>query len=142
MRRKIDTDQKYTGIGTADTRISLSINLHNLQKWGLGHSPKRGEGGSPTFSPFPSGRGLGLGIENLLHFYKNGLFLQADTGIGTADTRIPFHLYFIRIYPNRRRANYPRSSYENRRPMMSLIRFHALFLLSCYKDIHHGNYRV
>jgi len=28
---------------------------------GLGRSPKRGEGGSPTFSPFPRGRGLGFG---------------------------------------------------------------------------------
>ena len=28
--------------------------------------------------PFPRGRGLGLGIENLLYFYKNRLFLQAE----------------------------------------------------------------
>ena len=69
-------------------------------KWGLGRSPKRGEGGSPTLSPgtdagrvcpkalhdaeptkhtqpFTTGRGLGLGIEDLLYFYKNRLFLQA-----------------------------------------------------------------
>ena len=31
--------------------LRLSINLYNFLKWGLGHSPKRGEGGSPTFSP-------------------------------------------------------------------------------------------
>ena len=36
--------------------------------WGLGRSPKRGEGGSPTLSPFPRGRGLGIGIENLQYF--------------------------------------------------------------------------
>ena len=29
----------------------LSKNLHKFLKWGLGRSPKRGEGGSPTFSP-------------------------------------------------------------------------------------------
>ena len=50
--------------------ISLSKNLYNYLKWGLGRSPKRGEGGSPTLSPFPRGRGLGLGIENLLYFIK------------------------------------------------------------------------
>ena len=32
-----------------------------IKKWGLGHSPKQGEGGSPTLSPFPRGRGLGIG---------------------------------------------------------------------------------
>ena len=48
-----------------------------IKKWGLGHSPKQGEGGSPTLSPFPRGRGLGIGIENLLYFYKYRLFLQS-----------------------------------------------------------------
>ncbi|MBE5715343.1 MAG: hypothetical protein EGR74_03535 [Ruminiclostridium sp.] len=57
--------------------FSMAINQYFL-KWGLGRSPKRGEGGSPTLSPFPRGRGLGLGIENLLYFYKNRLFLQAE----------------------------------------------------------------
>ncbi|MBE5718545.1 MAG: hypothetical protein EGR80_08335 [Ruminiclostridium sp.] len=65
---------------TVDKSIFLII-------WGLGRSPKRGEGGSPTLSPFPRGRGLGLGIENLLYFYKNRLFLQAvpcrSTACGT-----------------------------------------------------------
>ncbi|MFR5514919.1 MAG: hypothetical protein ACLTIL_09010, partial [[Eubacterium] siraeum] len=45
-----------------------------------GRSPKRGEGGSPTLSPFPRGRGLGIGIENLLYFYKYRLFLQTEAG--------------------------------------------------------------
>ena len=36
-----------------------------IKKWGLGRSPKQGEGGSPTLSPFPRGRGLGIGIINL-----------------------------------------------------------------------------
>ena len=44
--------------------------------WGLGRSPKQGEGGSPTFSPFPRGRGLGIGIENLLYFYKYRFFYK------------------------------------------------------------------
>ena len=49
-----------------------------MVKWGLGRSPKRGEGGSPTLSPFPRERGLGIGIENLIYFIKSVLFLQAD----------------------------------------------------------------
>ena len=32
-----------------------------IKKWGLGRSPKQGEGGNPTLSPFPRGRGLGIG---------------------------------------------------------------------------------
>ena len=43
--------------------------------WGLGRSPKRGEGGSPTFSPFPWGRGLGLGMVNK-HFLKTDFFYK------------------------------------------------------------------
>ena len=35
---------KYSGA------IRLSINLLIIKNWGLGRSPKRGEGGSPTFS--------------------------------------------------------------------------------------------
>ena len=50
-----------------------------IKKWGLGRSPKQGEGGSPTLSPFPRGRGLGIGIENLLYFYKYRLFLQTES---------------------------------------------------------------
>ena len=69
-----------------------------MLKRGLGHSPKRGEGGSPTLSPgmdagrvcpkalhdaeplgihspSPMGRGLGLGIENL-HFAIKLFYLQ------------------------------------------------------------------
>jgi len=40
---------------------------------GLGHSPKQGEGGSPTLSPFPGERGLGIGIENK-HFFEKTYF--------------------------------------------------------------------
>ncbi|MBE5716706.1 MAG: hypothetical protein EGR74_10540 [Ruminiclostridium sp.] len=50
----------------------------------MGHSPKRGEGGSPTLSPFPRGRGLGLGMENLLYLYKNILFLQTKSRFSAA----------------------------------------------------------
>ena len=32
-----------------------------IKNGGLGRSPKQGEGGSPTLSPFPRGRGLGIG---------------------------------------------------------------------------------
>ena len=32
-------------------RLRLSKNLQIFYNWGLGRSPKRGEGGSPTFSP-------------------------------------------------------------------------------------------
>ena len=55
---------KYSGA------IRLSINLLIIKNWGLGRSPKRGEGGSPTFSPFPGERGLGIGIENKHFFAK------------------------------------------------------------------------
>ena len=44
--------------------------------WGLGRSPKRGEGGSPTLSPFPRGRGLGLGIENSHYLIKTDFFYK------------------------------------------------------------------
>ena len=57
--------------------ISVCRKTNIFLKWGLGRSPKRGEGGSPTLSPFPRGRGLGIGIENLLYFYKYRLFLQS-----------------------------------------------------------------
>ena len=66
-----------------------------IKKWGLGRSPKQGEGGSPTLSPFPRGRGLGLGLENLLHFYKNGLFLQTE-GRGIPSPFLPFKRHNIK----------------------------------------------
>ena len=53
---------------------SLSKNLYNYLKWGLGRSPKRGEGGSPTLSPFPGERGLGIGIANEHLFIKTDFF--------------------------------------------------------------------
>ena len=72
-------------------QYSLLKNLYNFLKWVFsvacsagfascktfgkqpkhpcfGRSPKRGEGGSPTFSPFPGERGLGIGIKNK-HFF-------------------------------------------------------------------------
>ena len=77
--------------------LRLSKNLYRYQKWVFSvarsagfascktfgkqpkhpcfeRSPKRGEGGSPTFSPFPRGRGLGLGIENKHFFGKTDFF--------------------------------------------------------------------
>ena len=68
-----------------------------IKKWGLGRSPKRGEGGSPTLSPArtpgvyaqrlctmqsqqsihslsPGGRGLGIGIKNSHYFIKKQTF--------------------------------------------------------------------
>ena len=67
-----------------------------IKKWGLGHSPKQGEGGSPTLSlgtdagrvcpralhdakptkhtqPFTEERGLGIGIEDK-HFFEKTYF--------------------------------------------------------------------
>ncbi len=58
------------------TAVRLSKKLHNFKKWGLGRSPKRGEGGSPTLSPFPRGRGLGIGIENKHFFEKTDFFYK------------------------------------------------------------------
>ena len=37
-----------------------------------------GEGGSPTLSPFPRGRGLGLGIENKHFFGKTDFFYSLE----------------------------------------------------------------
>ena len=61
-----------------------------------------GEGGSPTLSPFLRGRGLGIGIENLLYFYKNELFLQAVICIDIYIVSF-FNLdykYFLKIMAN------------------------------------------
>ena len=57
-------------------RLRLSKNLQIFYNWGLGRSPKRGEGGSPTFSPFPGERGLGIGIENKHFFEKTDYFYK------------------------------------------------------------------
>ena len=71
-----------------------------MLKRGLGHSPKRGEGGSPTLSPgmdagrvcpkalhdaeptkhtqpFTEGKGFGVRVREFAIFLKNKLFLQA-----------------------------------------------------------------
>ena len=59
------------------TRVHQSVEKPiTFLKWGLGRSLKRGEGGSPTLSPFPRGRGLGIGIENLLYFIKTYFFYK------------------------------------------------------------------
>ena len=65
MRSLSSDDIHYSPKGL----FGQSKNLYRYQKWGLGRSPKRGEGGSPTFSPFPGERGLGIGIENK-HFFE------------------------------------------------------------------------
>ncbi len=57
-------------------RLRLSKNLQIFYNLGLGRSPKRGEGGSPTFSPFPGERGLGIGIENKHFFEKTDYFYK------------------------------------------------------------------
>ena len=60
-----------------------------LTIWGLGRSPKRGAGGSPTFSPFPGERGLGIGIENKLFFEKTDFFYKQKRNL-TA----PLHTFY------------------------------------------------
>ena len=70
----------------------MQKNLYNVKKRGLGRSPKRGEGGSPTFSPFPGERGLGIGIENK-HFFEKTDFFYKLTG---ADCHNPHPFYIIR----------------------------------------------
>ncbi len=69
---------------------SVEKKLYSYQKWGLGRSPKRGEGGSPTFTPFLGKGGRGIGIENLLYFYKYRLFLQSRQAV--------FRLLFFNRY--------------------------------------------
>ena len=44
-------------------------------------------------SPSPMGRDLGLGIENLLYFYKNRLFLQTES------LNVKGSLFFIPLSP-------------------------------------------
>ena len=43
----------------------------------LGVAPSGVRAAAPHFSPFPRGRGLGLGIENLLIFLKINFFQQS-----------------------------------------------------------------
>ena len=57
--------------------ISVCRKTNIFLKWGLGRSPKRGEGGSPTLTPFPVGRGQGDGDSKLEAYFKNILFLQS-----------------------------------------------------------------
>ena len=47
MRSLSSDDIHYSPKGL----FGQSKNLYRYQKWGLGRSPKRGEGGSPTLSP-------------------------------------------------------------------------------------------
>ena len=68
------TDFFYNLTAVYQRLYSLSINLYRCYKWGLGRSPTQGEGGSPTFSPFPRGRGLGLGIINQKFISKTDFF--------------------------------------------------------------------
>ena len=69
----------------------------------LGRSPKRGEGGSPTLSPFPRGRGLGLGIENSHYLIINRLFLQAGRSASAGRFCVLFVYTAQGIYRKRRK---------------------------------------
>ncbi len=82
-------------------QLFLSKNLYRYQKWGLGRSPKQGEGGSPTFPPFLGKGGFGKDAEIRTHqalheakpsecpkgdrdsklevYFKNRLFLQSES---------------------------------------------------------------
>jgi len=48
---------RLTASGFSRTLLTFSVcrktSIVRYQKWGLGRSPKQGEGGSPTLSPFP-----------------------------------------------------------------------------------------
>ena len=50
-------DSLCTASGISRTLLTFSVcrktSIVRYQKWGLGRSPKQGEGGSPTLSPFP-----------------------------------------------------------------------------------------
>ena len=50
-------DSLCTASGFSRTLLTFSVcrktSIVRYQKWGLGRSPKQGEGGSPTLSPFP-----------------------------------------------------------------------------------------
>ena len=71
-------DSLCTADGSRRTLLTFSVcrktSIVRYQKWGWGRSPKQGEGGSPTLSPFPGGRGLGIGIENSHYFIKKQTF--------------------------------------------------------------------
>ena len=72
-------DSLCTASGSRRTILTFSVCRKTsivIKKWGLGRSPKRGEGGSPTLSPFPRGRGLGLGIENSHYLIKTYFFYK------------------------------------------------------------------
>ena len=102
----------------------LSINLYNL-KIGFGRCPKRGEGGSPTLSPFPGkgvfGKDAEIRTHQALHeakptecpkgdrdwgqalFLKNILFLQTELfiflffGFIKQNTTVSPYLLFLTI---------------------------------------------
>ena len=63
---------------------------------GLGHSPKQGEGGSPTLSPFPGERGLGIGIENK-HFFEKTYFFCKLKRSASADRSFIFRYNYLLI---------------------------------------------
>ena len=58
-------------------QYSLLKNLYNFLKWGLGRSPKRGEGGNPTLSP---GTDAGRVCTRALHDAKPTKHTQPFTG--------------------------------------------------------------
>ena len=57
--------------------ILQAIKNYTILKWGLGRSPKRGEGGSPTFSP---GTDAGRVCTRALHDAKPTKHTQPFTG--------------------------------------------------------------
>ena len=65
-------------------QYSLLKNLYNFLKWGLGRSPKRGEGGSPTLSP---GMDAGRVCPNAL--CKDAYKWSNKVGAGRTDNKRP-----------------------------------------------------
>ena len=97
-----------------------------MLKRGLGHSPKRGEGGSPTLSPgmdagrvcpkalhdaeptkhtqpFTDGKGFGVRVREFAIFLKNKLCLQAKATMiknRGFDITVPLSQAFLSFHPS------------------------------------------
>ena len=61
--------------------------------WGV--APSGGEGGSPTLSPFPRGRGLGLGIENKHFFGKTDFFYKLNRRVSHGGFMLMYRIHKI-----------------------------------------------
>ena len=71
--------------------ILHTIKNYTILKWGLGRSPKRGEGGSPTFSP---GTDAGRVCPKALHDAEPTKHTQPFTegkGFGHRDNKLEAH---------------------------------------------------